>query len=545
MYSGERYRGKSELVAAPSADDLARAAATENRTRPGARRWWAAAAWACAALMLYAFFVRISYGERVNSDGGNSALQAWDLVHGHLLLHGWHIGDATFYFFELPVNGIMQLLFGLGELAAHLASALTYLIVAACAVALAVTDSRGPARAVRCAVVVAVLAAPLLSTPTVWVLLEEPDHIGTSMFILVSFLLADRLPDRRFTAPLVCVILCAGQLSDLTVRYVAVPAIVAVCGYRVLAGRRLRSGDAALALAAAISVPLESVLRAVMVHLGGFAMVPPKAKLSSPRLWPQHVSVTWLDIRILFGAVARPDTKLGSAGAALGLICLAAAIVGLARLAWTWRRASRAGQLLGVAIVFNTVVYVISVMPLPDGSREVVVLLPAGAVLAARALVPARISGELPAFAAIAGTALLALLPLASAATRPPMSPATAPLTGWLEAHKLSYGVAGYWDASVTTLQSGGKVQLRAVDLHPKGKPVTWGINIPGWETNALWYDPAQHDATFAVTDVHGRYPTSAFEQFFGKPAERYRVSGWIVLVYRKNLLRQVLPMLP
>jgi hypothetical protein len=509
------------------------------------RRWWAAAGWACAALALGVFFVRISYGERVNSDGSNSALQGWDLVHGHLLLHGWHIGDATYYAFEMLVNGIMQLLFGMGELAAHLSSALAYLVVAACAVALAVTDSRGSSKAVRCAVVVAVLAVPLLSPPTVWMLLEEPDHIGTSMFVLVSFLLIDRVPDRWFTAPLICVILVAGQLSDLTVRYVAAPAIVLVCGYRMLAARRLRSGDAALVVVAAVSVPLESALRTVMVRLGGFIMVPPKAKLSPPRLWPQHASITWQNIRLLFGAIAGPDTKLGSMGAAFGLVCLVAAILGLARLVWTWRRASRAEQLLGAAIVFNVVVYVISVMPLLNGSREIALLLPSGAVLAARALVPMRISRALPAFAAVAATALIALLPLASAATRPPMSPATAPLSAWLEAHRLSYGVAGYWDASVTTLQSGGKVQLRAVDLHPNVNASSWKINVPGWETNALWYDPARHDATFAVADVHGRYPARAFEQFFGKPAASYRVSGWLVLIYRANLLRQVLPMLP
>ena len=154
----------------------------------------------------------------------------------------------------------------MGNLAAHIGSALTYLIVVACAVALAVTSSHGPARAVRCAVVVAVLAAPLLAGLPILALLEEPDHIGTSLFLLVTFLLIDRVPDRRFTAPLVCLILCAGELSDLTVRYVAVPAVVLVCGYRVLAARKLRCGDTALVGAAVVSVPLEWVLRAAMVH---------------------------------------------------------------------------------------------------------------------------------------------------------------------------------------------------------------------------------------------------------------------------------------
>jgi hypothetical protein len=48
----------------------------------------------------------------VDSDGGNNALQGWDLLHGHLLLHGWQIGDANFYFLELPLNAVTEALFG-------------------------------------------------------------------------------------------------------------------------------------------------------------------------------------------------------------------------------------------------------------------------------------------------------------------------------------------------------------------------------------------------------------------------------------------------
>ena len=495
------------------------------------------AAWVAGGLVLFEFFLRISFGARVDSDGANSALQAWDLVHGHLMLHGWIFGDATFYAFELPLSGIVELLVGMGNLAVHVASALTYLIVAACAVALAVTSSRGPARAARGAVVVTVLAVPLLAVPTTWVLLEEPDHIGTSIFLLVPFLLIDRLPDRRFTAPLVGLILCAGQLSDPTVRYVAVPAVVLVCGYRVLAGRKLRSGDTALVVAAIVSVPLESALQAAMKHFGGFVMVPPKARLASPRLWPQHASVTWLDVRILFGAASEPGHKVAVAAAAFGLICLLAVMFGLARAIWTWRGASRAEQLLVVAIVFNVGTYLVSVMPEPNVSREVAAVLPCGAVLAARALVPARITARPRAFASVAVAGLIALLPLATAATRPPIRPATVPLVAFLESHGLKYGIAGYWDASIVTMQSDNRVQIRAVNLWNK-------LFVADWETNALWFNPSRYDATFAVADApgQGRYPAANFEHFLGKPTATYRVAGWLVLVYRTNLLREVSP---
>ena len=502
--------------------------------RPAARCWWAAAAWAGGGLALFAFFLRMSLGSLVDSDGANNALQAWDMLHGHILLHGWMVGDATFYFFELPLNATTELLFGMGNLAIHAASALTYLIVAVLAAALAVTGSRGPARAARCAVVVTLLAAPLLTKSSVLLLLEDPDHIGTSAFLLASFLLIDRAPGRQFTAPLLCVILCAGQLSDLTVRYVAVPSVLVVCGYRVLAARKLRSGDAALVVAAAASVPLESLIRVAMLHMGAYSMVAPKARLAPIRLWPHNADVTWLNIRLLFGSIVAPDTRLGSVGAAFGLACLLAAVFGVARVVWTWRTASRAEQLLCAAIIFNTGTYLVSVMPLPGGSHEVAVVLPCGAVLAARACVPARLTGTRRAGLAVTATALAALVPLAAAATQPPLRPATAPLAAWLEVHGLTYGIAGYWDASVVTLQSGERVQIRAVDVRNKN------IFVPGWETNFLWYNESRHDARFVIADHDGRYPAGAFERHFGKPVATYRVANWLVLIYPTNLLRQL-----
>jgi len=518
----------------PPARHLGRRAVQKDRgMRPAARRWRAAVAWGAGGLVLFAFFLRISLGSVVDSDGANNALQAWDMLHGHVLLHGWVIGDATFYAFELPLNAFAELLFGVGNLAVHVASALTYLIVTVLALALAVKGSRGPARFARGAVVVTVLAAPLLTRSSVLLLLEQPDHVGTSAFVLASFLLIDRAPGRRFAAPLLCLILCAGQLSDLTVRYVAVPAVLVVCGYRALAARRLRSADAALVAAAAVSVPLESLIRAAMLHLGAFSMVPPLARLSPIGLWPHHAAIAWLNIRVLFGSVAAPDTRLGSVGAAFWLICLLAAVFGLGCVVWTWRAASRAEQLLCAAIIFNIGLYLVSVMPLPVGTRELAAVLPCGAVLAARACVPARITGTVRSGLAVAVTALAALVPLGAAATQPPLAPATTPLAAWLEAHGLTYGIAGYWDASVVTLQSGDRVQIRAVDLRNK-------ILVPGWETNLLWYTASRHDATFVVADRDGRYQAAAFEKQFGRPVAAYPVASWLVLIYRTNLLWQL-----
>ena len=210
----------------------------------------------------------------MDSDGANNALQGWDLLHGHLLLHGWILGDATYYSFELPLYAITEAVIGLSSLTGHVVSALTYLIVAACAVVLATAGSKGLSRALRGAAVIAVLGSPLLTLRGVSILLSAPDHTGTSAIMMGSFLLIDRVPGGRFTPPLLCAILCAGQIGDATVRYVAVPAILLVCAYRIAAARKIKTPDTAILLAAAASVVLAHVIRIVMQRLGAYAMVP-------------------------------------------------------------------------------------------------------------------------------------------------------------------------------------------------------------------------------------------------------------------------------
>ena len=492
--------------------------------------------WIIGCLALFAFYLRISLTAAVTSDGANNALQAWDMLHGHLLLHGWIIGDATYYNLDLPVLAVTEIFFGLCDLTSHVASALTYLIVTVSAVALALTDSRGLARVARCGVVVAVMTAMFHVESNVPYLLGAPDHTGTSAFFLVSFLLIDRAPARRFTPPLLCAILCAGRIDDATVRYVAVPAIVLVCSYRAVTAWKVRTGDAACALAAAASVPLASVVRAVMRHFGAYQMVAPKTAISPPWQWPHNAVLALHAVGVLFGVdLGSSSSSLArGAGYMLGLACLLAAAAGFARVAVTWRTASRGEQLLCAAIVINISAYVISTVPVSSNPYEIAAVLPCGAVLAARAFVPGHIGGTLRDGMAVGLVAIGALLPLTAAAAQPAAAVPTASLSAWLEAHGLRYGLAGYWDSSVITLQSGNQVQVRAVTMYGSQ------VFQYDWETNTLWFDASRHDATFVITDLAGGGLSPSAESYFGKPVTIGHVAQWTILIYQKNLLEQV-----
>ena len=512
---------------------------TRERSRPP-RPWLlrslAGLGWTAGAALVFALFLRISLEKLMTSDGANNALQAWDMLHGNLVLHGWILGDVTFYTFELPLIAILEFFLGLHADTMHVAEALIYLIVAAFAVAIAVTGTRGVSRLIRAAVVVAALAAPTLVHSDLWIPLGIPDHTGTAAFLLASFLLVDRATGRRWTAPLLCLILCAGQISDVTVRYVAVPAIAVVCLYQMLAARKLLSWDAANLVAAGLSVPLAVGIRAFMrVHLGAYLMVSPKTRIAPFSDWQTNASIAWTSLREVYGIVSASNNPPAGLTVIFGYACLAAAGIGVLRVLWRWRTARRAEQALVIAMAANFMVYMLSTLVSTRSPHDLVAILPCGGVLAARALVPERITSRLVAVPATCLALVAALLPLSVAAAQPTLTSGLPAVIAWLQANGLHYGLGGYWDSSETALESAGQVQIRAVD----GRHTAQGnrIALYPWETNTLWFDPAKHYANFVILDLPELNLKPTVLGVFGKPVRTHIIAGWEILVYNKNLL--------
>ena len=517
---------------------------TRERSRPP-RPWLlrslAGLGWTACAALVFALFLRISLEKLMTSDGANNALQAWDMLHGNLVLHGWILGDVTFYTFELPLIAILEFFLGLHADTMHVAEALIYLIVAAFAVAIAVTGTRGVSRLIRAAVVVAALAAPTLVHSDLWIPLGIPDHTGTAAFLLASFLLVDRATGRRWTAPLLCLILCAGQISDVTVRYVAVPAIALVCLYRILADRKLISGDAANLVAAVLSVPLSLAIRAFMRdHLGAYLMVTPKTAIAPLSAWQTNASIAWTSLREVYGIESGPNNPPAGLTVIFGWACLAAAAFGILRVLWRWRTARRAEQALVIAMAANFMVYMLSTLVSTRSPHDLIALLPCGAVLAARALVPERIVSRLAAVPVTCLALVAALLPLSVAAAQPIPTSGLPVLISWLKANNLHYGLGGYWDSSETALESADQVQIRAVD----GSHTAHGnvISLYPWETNTTWFDPTKHDANFVVLDLPQLVLHATVLGVFGKPVSTHIIGNWEILVYHENLLTRLTP---
>jgi hypothetical protein len=527
------------------------AAAAEADTQPDSHPrptppWPRRLAWpvlfVAAGVALFAAYLRQAQTVPVNSDGGSFALQAWDMLHGNLLLRGWTTADLTFYTTELPQYALVELVHGLNADVIHIAGAMSYTLLVLGAALLARGQAAGREGAVRMLIAGGIMLAPSLGTGS-HTLLSSADHTGTQVPMLVIWLILDRVRPRWWVPVLVAVLLAWVQVGDPLVLYEGAVPLVLVCAFRMYRRRgSLQENwyELSLAAGAIVSAGVAWLALKLIHQLGGFVVRPPSTAFAHVAHLPSNVWVTVQSVLVLFGA----DFSGEQNGAHIGIAVVHLAGVALA--AWAAGRALRrfgtqdlVVQVLTVALILLLVAYVLRGNPNVVGSaHEIAGVLPIGAVLAGRLLARTLARGRLliPALALVLGC--YAGIEVHNTVQQRPADP-NAQVAAWLQAHHLTYGLGDYWNANAITLDSGNQVQVRYVSR------VGDTLMVRPWETKNSWYDQTQHDATFLVTPGPANVCSpgtpagwqGAAEATFGPPSGIYRVDGFIVLVWHKNLL--------
>jgi hypothetical protein len=569
----------------------------------------AAAAVTASVTAGFAVYLRLAQTRAVNSDGAAQALQAWDMLHGNLLLHGWTTSDVPFYTTEVPEYLIIEAVRGLGQDVVHVAAALTYTLVVLLAALLAAGRGAGrgagqeagrgagrvagqeagqgagrgagrPARppARREALTRAAIAAGIMLTPQLGsgtnVLLSSPDHIGTSVPLLAVWLILDRARPRWSVPVVASALLAWAQVADSIVLIAGVLPLAAVCAFRLCrpavdrpppardparrASPRSRWYTAALGGGALLSAGVAELVLRLLHAAGGFGVRPLGTQLApASEILGHNLPVAGQCLLLLTGAdffgqpggATAPFVWLHLAGA-----LLAAAAIALA--AGRFGRLDLVSQVLTAAIAVSIAAFVVTSRVYGVSSaREIAPVLPFAAALTGRLLAgplprSARAAGDtsaagtagrmaaarrmlLPALGVI-GAGYLAGLGVELAAPAAP--PQAAQLTAWLERHPLGNGLSGYWESSVVTLTSGGRVAVRPVT-------VDGGRVVPALgEVRADWFDPARSAAHYVVLfpGVAG-YPgftdRKAVLATFGRPARAYQVGRYTIWYWPGNVL--------
>jgi hypothetical protein len=362
---------------------------------------------------------------------------------------------------------------------------------------------------------------------------------------------------QRWYLPLIIAVLLGWALmADPLVLIVAIYPMLAVCLVRVLTGSVLgmRNGRGLRGLGQALAARWLELSLAAAAWIGylvvwwgdmllhnaqGYKQQAVPFQLDGGR-WFMQARVVVHGLLEMFGAYfvpgqainykspgqyviagAPPLSGLDQAIAISRLACVIVAVWGCCAIARRFfrRDADFVSQLLLVAIVLNLAAYIPST--LADHSalnvREIAPVLPFAAVLAARtlgdrllALGPA-IRVRLPKLGRPLTLRLIAIPLIALfgwysfGLFQQADTPAAAdPFTGleqFLEANGLSYGLGGYWDASVITVDTGGAITIRAVSPSC--------IQPYAWENKPEWYDPAKNVANFLLISNQSGYFSS------------------------------------
>jgi hypothetical protein len=549
----------------PAQDARARARRLTARETPGAEltrrgfpRWVWPAALAAAAFVLFVCYLRLAGTYPVGSDGADQSLQAWDMLHGNWLLRGWTVGDVSYYTTEIPEYMLIELFRGLGPGVVHVAGAVTYTLLVLLAGMLAKGRATGREGVVRVLVAAGIMLAPQLGNG-IHLLISQPDHLGTQVPLLAMFIILDRAPRRWYVSAVVAVMLTWIVIGDQVAIFDAAAPLIAVCGLRVLkalvrdreslASQRF---ELSLAAAGALSLGAAAIIVSAINHVGGYTVLPLRSSAASMHVLPAHLVLTMEGILNIYGAdfigisqgnLWGPASASHSPGvvAAIAVVHLAGVALALWGVCRAFRRFFSAGDLiapvLAAGIVINLAAYVFSIDPstLFD-TREVLALLPFGAVLAGRLVAGSLVRARLePALAVVLACYALAL---GYGVTRPATGNSEQPVIGWLEAHHLYTGLGTYTEANLITLDSGGRVAVRTPSWRLSGA-------VPrAYESKASWYDPRVSYANFIISNTADGggvgisvVPRRDILSFAGPPARTYHYKTFTIMVWNKNLL--------
>jgi hypothetical protein len=492
----------------------------------------AAAAVLLVALVLFLCYVTVSRTAPVPSDGAGNALQAWSMLHGNWLLHGWWLSDVSFYTTELPEYMLIETVHGLSPDVVHVGAGLTYTLLVLGAAWLAKGRAAGWAALPPMLVAGGILLAPQLSG--VRVLLLSPDHVGSAVPLLAVLLLLDRAPPRWWVPVLSGLMLTCALVADRVVLVTAVLPLLVISAGRVCYGvarHQLRSRWLELSLIGACiaAVGLASGILTIIAAHGGFTVWPVRTRLVS---WPRalaHIQLIPQGLTLLFGASAPSHVALTRGLALLHLAGLGVALWGIGAALWRFPRLSLVDQLLVGAVLINLLTFILFTPGvLLYSVRDYSAVLPLSAALAGRMVGTRLLSGRLmPVTLAVLAGYVLSLAVVVSAPAAPLRH---MHLARWLLAHHLEYGLGGYGIGNTTTLAAGNRVHVVVVTFYGGG------CHPLEWEAQASDYNARLHNATFILQAA----PTAVIDRVFGTPDHIYRVGAARVLVWHKNLLKQV-----
>ena len=545
-----------DLTSAPATSS--QPVADEAAGFPPPQRWALSQSWrwpagfAIAAIVLFVVYLRIALHHGFGADGAVLEQQAWSMLNGNPLLRGWTVADISFYSIEIPELAVLEWLHGgIAPDVLSVAEAVNLTVLVLLVAFLAKGRATGREGLVRALVAGGIVCAPIAGANST-LMLSNPDHLATQVFVLAAWLIVDRARPRWWVPVAVAAVLAWARMNDSIVLLEAELPLVAVCAVRVYRrGGALRDQWYDLSLgAAAIAAELIAQLVLVTVRaMGGFTAFPLNESFAPVSELSSHIWVTVESTLLLYGADFSGLPLKGNLAlltAAAHLIGVALAVIGTVYALRRFPSIDLMTQVVTAMLVTSVAAYTLlgQGVTASGGAHDVMPVLPAGAVLAGRLVFKGAIPRRLLAVVT-AGLAVYLLL-LAAYVVHVPYGPNQKPLAAWLQAHNLRFGLSNYYSAALISVDANEQTTVVPV------KRIGGHLVLSPWESTTSWYDPTQNDANFFVATPMQGCPAGdaglwakAAIRAYGPPTQTYSFDGSQILVWNQNLLDTPLPQLP
>ncbi|MHB8294814.1 MAG: hypothetical protein ACYDH5_09380 [Acidimicrobiales bacterium] len=541
----------------------ARPAPLEHAT--GRTRSFSLAGWAqwvvIGAGLVVGFYLAAAHVPIGNSDGATVILEGKAVAQGNLLLRGWALSLDSFWTVDVPFYAAAVMFAGVRPSLLYAVPAVIASLSVVTAALVARDGRSGLAAWAGSGTVLALVGMP--SPYLANFLVQGPLHVGTTLWCLLAFV-ALRKERPGIGLVLGVALLAAGMLGDLLT--VALGILPVVLASAVMARRYGRSSllPAAAAMAA---VAVAALARMLASAAGTFTISPANpvayspvrmaenlyfAALRSVELLGAHgaggldAGPLWLDaarlagILVFFGAVAtgvlaiirdlrhpRPVAR----GAGPRLVARGAGPRGL----------TREREMMDAFLLFGTagsagVFVLLSLSSAASYGHYLTAAMIFGSALAGRNV--ARIASHLrlggrpaPGVVAVLVAACVCVYGVGFAGevvAPPPFNDGIA-LASFLGSHGLHQGIGGYWSASLLTVDSGGRVEVRPV-IDVRNRLVRYGRQSPSSWYRGHRFQFLLYDSAVPWGNVNRRTAVAAF----GPVARQYHFGSWVILTWPK-----------
>jgi hypothetical protein len=435
-----------------------------------------------------------------SADEAGPIIIGYEMFHGNPLLSGWTLAASTFYGVDQLVIGALTLVFGMAPKIITLGPAIIWALTVWAAMMIAARQLPRRQRALAMLFVLAVLGIPpIFDNDIILMLARAPIHIGSILYALVLFTLAQRVISSRSSQWVALgaywITLAVLTLSDPFSPYFGALPVVAMC-------LTIRSGarkEAFYLVAATVTGVMGGKLAIHFIATaGGFQTAVMPASFAEFSALSKNFSLTVQGLLGLFGSdfFGKPVSPGGdlirflASGPIVSVVRLPIAfmvivvtttigvrffqstIEGLKEHRFVESDAMR--LMLFWTVVIVLLANLVSNMAIDRGtSRYLLPVLVAGSILVAVEFSARRWARPFV-IAVLAVSAISVLCGHLTIGKTPRfVSMPQQELAAWLQANQLTDGYGPYWASSIITVITGGTVRTRPLiadaggNLHP------------------------------------------------------------------------------